>query len=237
MQPFSQLVPVTLLQPPAPAEFGPGPDPKRTRRRPVRGLFAALAVLGLGVLWGLPAFASEALAAPPVAGIAADGLQTLQVGSEVQARGAEADTMTGSLPVAAAPTWISPVEGRLGDGFGPRLVQPVPGVSLFHRGQDIVAQCGRPIRAATSGTVVSAGYWGTYGNWILVDRGDGVAVGYAHESRILVSAGQQVAVGQILGLVGSTGASTGCHLHLEVHLNGVAVNPVPFFQAKDVRLG
>ncbi|MGT2426429.1 M23 family metallopeptidase [Amnibacterium kyonggiense] len=218
--------------------------PSRPRRHPARGVLAAMAVIALGVLWGLPAFASEALDAPPVAGISTDGVQQLAVG-DVDGGGAGADSVSGSaagsvagsLPVVAAPAWMKPVDGHLGDPFGPRPEQPVPGVSLFHRGQDIIAPCGTPIRAAASGTVTTATYWGTYGNWILIDHGDGVAVGYAHESQILVHVGQRVAVGQVIGLVGQTGAATGCHLHLEIHLNGVAVNPVPFFAAKDISLG
>ena len=228
-----------------PAPLAPPPEPPR-RRRPVRGLFAAVAVLGLGVLWGLPAFASEALDAPPVAGVAGDGVQSLQVDADAGTGSASADSVSGSLraaapsiasPVEAGTGWMKPVQGHLGDPFGPRPEQPVPGVNLFHRGQDVVAACGAPIRAAASGTVKAATYWGTYGNWILVDHGDGVAVGYAHESRMLVSVGQHVSEGQLIGLVGQTGAATGCHLHLEVHLNGVAVNPVPFFAAKRISLG
>jgi murein DD-endopeptidase MepM/ murein hydrolase activator NlpD len=207
---------------------------------------AFLAVLGITALYGLPAFASEALDAPPVAGIAADNdVQRLEVGADVVGGGLTTDGATGAAsgaahaqaPVVAGPSWLKPVQGHLGDPFGPRPEQPVPGVSLFHRGQDIVAPCGEQIHAAASGTVTSAGWWGTYGNWILVDHGDGVAVGYAHESRILVSVGQKVHAGQVIGLVGETGAATGCHLHLEVHLNGVAVNPVPFFAGKGIALG
>jgi murein DD-endopeptidase MepM/ murein hydrolase activator NlpD len=199
-----------------------------------------LAVLSLGVVWGLPAFASEAFDAPPVAGIetgSGAGLQQLSVGTGVDDGSVGSDTISGRSPVAAAPAWIKPVDGHLGDPFGPRPEQPVPGVSLFHRGQDIVAPCGSQIRAAASGTVTTATYWGTYGNWILIDHGDGVAVGYAHESQMLVHAGQRISVGQVIGLVGQTGAATGCHLHLEVHLNGVAVNPVPFFAQKHISLG
>jgi murein DD-endopeptidase MepM/ murein hydrolase activator NlpD len=197
-----------------------------------------LAVLALAVVWGLPAFASEAFDAPPVAGIQrSSDLQQLSVGSGVDDGSTTTDSISGSSPVSAAPSWIKPVNGHLGDPFGPRPEQPVPGVSLFHRGQDIVAPCGTQIHAAASGTVTTATYWGTYGNWILIDHGDGVAVGYAHESQILVSVGQKVTVGQVIGLVGQTGAATGCHLHLEVHLNDVAVNPVPFFAAKHISLG
>lgn len=236
MRPFAQLAPAPTPLPPTPTEFVHTCAPTRPRRHGPKGVLAALAVLALGVLWGLPAFASEALNAPPVAGIAVDGVQHMQVGSDVDSESATTDAATGVMPVAAPPSWITPVQGRLGDSFGPRLVQPVPGVSLFHRGQDVVAPCGRPIRAATSGTVTSATYWGTYGNWILIDHGDGIAVGYAHESQILVSVGQRVSVGQVIGLVGQTGAATGCHLHLEVHVNDVAINPVPFFAAKHIPL-
>jgi murein DD-endopeptidase MepM/ murein hydrolase activator NlpD len=247
LQPFSQLAPVAAPLPPAPVEFAPAPEPPR-RRRVGRAAFASLAVMGLGVLWALPAFASEALDAPPVAGIESvdAGVQRLQVEADAGTGSASADAVSGSLraaaPSVASPIdtgngWMKPVQGHLGDPFGPRPEQPVPGVNLFHRGQDVVAPCGGQIRAATSGTVTSATYWGTYGNWILVDRGDGVAVGYAHESRMLVSVGQHVSEGQLIGLVGQTGAATGCHLHLEVHLNGVAVNPVPFFAAKHISLG
>ena len=236
-RPFSQLAPAAAPTPPTPIDFSHAPAPTDRRRRPGRGFVAALAVLALAGLWTLPSFASEALDAPPVAGVDTHDLQTYQVASDVSSGGAGADSVSGSLPVAAAPSWIAPVAGHLGDPFGPRPEQPVPGVSLFHRGQDIVAPCGRQIRAAASGTVTTATYWGTYGNWILIDHGDGVAVGYAHESQMLVGVGQHVSVGQVIGLVGQTGAATGCHLHLEVHLQGVAVNPVPFFAAKHISLG
>jgi murein DD-endopeptidase MepM/ murein hydrolase activator NlpD len=244
VQPFSQLIPVAIPVPSSRHESAPPVEEARPRRRTARGAISMLAVFALAVLWGLPAFASEALAAPPVGGVE-DGsadVQQLSVGG-VEVDGASADGISGaaaatrSAPVAAAPSWLVPVAGRLGDPYGPRPEQPVPGVALFHRGQDIVAPCGAPIRAAASGVVKTATYWGTYGNWILVDHGDGVAVGYAHESRIMVSVGQRVTAGQVIGLVGQTGAATGCHLHLEVHLNGTAVNPVPFFIGKGVPLG
>ena len=232
----ARALPRPLPLPPTPLEVAAEPAPVR-RRRGGRALISVLAVLGLMTLSALPAFASGALDEPPVAGIDVAGVQRLEVGADVTGAGVSADSVTGSLPVAAAPTWINPVRGRLNDGFGPRLARPVPGVSAFHRGQDITAPCGRPIRAAQAGVVTAARYWGSYGNWILIDGGDGVAVGYAHDSRIDVTVGQRVKAGQVIGLVGTTGASTGCHVHVEVQLNGIAVNPLTFFTARQVALG
>jgi murein DD-endopeptidase MepM/ murein hydrolase activator NlpD len=135
--------------------------------------------------------------------------------------------------------WSSPVAGRITDNFGPRPNKPLPGVNDFHRGTDIAASCGSPVFAATTGVVAQAGANGSLGNWILIEHGAGVATGYGHlaPGGILVSAGQSVTAGQLIGMVGTTGASTGCHLHFEVHLDGVAVDAVPFMAARGVSLG
>ncbi|MGO4105315.1 peptidoglycan DD-metalloendopeptidase family protein [Leifsonia sp. YAF41] len=135
--------------------------------------------------------------------------------------------------------WISPVVGTISDGFGPRPVLPTAGVGEFHYGTDVAAGCGSPIRAATDGTVASAGPNGTLGNWVLISNGDGVETGYGHiaDGLTLVAVGDPVAAGQVIAGVGSTGASTGCHLHFEVHLNGVRVDPQPFLAQRGVILG
>jgi murein DD-endopeptidase MepM/ murein hydrolase activator NlpD len=135
--------------------------------------------------------------------------------------------------------WAAPVSGTITDGFGPRPDKPLPGVNEFHRGTDLSAACGTAVFAATGGTVVEARPNGTYGNWILVDHGSGVSTGYAHlrEGGTFVTPGQQVAAGELIGAVGSTGASTGCHLHFEVRINGSAIDAVPFMAARGVRLG
>lgn len=237
-QAFSTLAPPPL--PPEPADFAAAPTPPRRRRGP-KGVLAVLAVLALAGVWVLPAFAGHTFAGASLRSTD-DDVQHLRVGDAVEGGAVSTDALTGSAAVEAAggassDGWMRPLaHAKLGDPFGPRPVQPVAGVSLFHRGQDIIAPCGTPIRAAAAGTVSTAAWWGTYGNWILVDTGNGVAVGYAHESRIAVSVGQRVQEGQVIGYVGETGAATGCHLHLEVHLHGVAVNPVPFFTAKQIPL-
>ena len=98
----------------------------------------------------------------------------------------------------------------------------------MHLGIDIAAPDGTPIVAAKSGTVVSAGWGGGYGNVVVIDHGGGFATAYAHQSKLAVSVGQDVTQGQLIGYVGSTGTSTGNHLHFECRLNGVAQNPRGF---------
>lgn len=238
-QAFSTLAPPP--RPPEPTDFAAAPTRPRRRRGP-KAVLAVLAVSALAAVWVLPAIAGHTTAGASDVRSTDDDVQHLQVGDTVEGGAVSTDAITGSAAVAAAggtssAGWMRPIaHAKLGDPFGPRPVQPVAGVSLFHRGQDLIASCGTPIRAAASGTVTAATWWGTYGNWILVDTGNGVAVGYAHESRIAVSVGQRVDEGQVIGYVGETGAATGCHLHLEVHLHGVAVNPVPFFTAKHIPL-
>jgi murein DD-endopeptidase MepM/ murein hydrolase activator NlpD len=121
--------------------------------------------------------------------------------------------------------FIWPVNGAVASGFGPRT-HPIYGGSRMHTGLDISASQGTPIKAAGDGVVVMAGGNGGYGNWTMVDHGGGLATGYAHQSRIGVRVGQHVSTGEVIGYVGSTGASTGPHLHWEVRVNGNPVNPM-----------
>lgn len=134
--------------------------------------------------------------------------------------------------------WASPTTGFITDGFGWRIA-PLEGASSFHRGTDLAAPCGQNIYAASSGTVVYAGWNGSYGNFILIDHGNGVATGYAHivSGGILVSVGESVVVGENIAHIGSTGLSTGCHLHFEVRIDGVATNAVPYMASQGIHIG
>ena len=116
---------------------------------------------------------------------------------------------------------IRPVSGTITSRFG--VGSKIRRSS--HTGLDIATSTGTPIGAAASGTVTFAGYKGSYGNMIVISHGNGVQTYYAHCSKLYVSAGTQVSQGQSIAAVGSTGNSTGPHLHLEVRLNGVAYNP------------
>ena len=97
--------------------------------------------------------------------------------------------------------------------------------SSAHTGLDISASTGTPIKAAAGGTVTFSGRKGSYGNMVVITHSNGVQTYYAHCNSLNVSAGQTVSQGQTIGTVGSTGNSTGPHLHLEVRVNGVAYNP------------
>lgn len=118
-----------------------------------------------------------------------------------------------------------PVAGSLESGFGGRR-NPFGGSSMeFHSGQDIEAPSGTPISAAASGTVTYAGWMNGYGQLVIIDHGGGLSTRYGHLSRIEANVGQNILRGQQLGLVGSTGRSTGPHLHYEVRINDHPVNP------------
>ncbi|MGH9190138.1 MAG: murein hydrolase activator EnvC family protein [Acidimicrobiales bacterium] len=122
---------------------------------------------------------------------------------------------------------LRPTPAATVSGFGSR-VHPIYGTARMHTGVDFAASMGSPIRAAAAGVVVSSGSYGGYGIATIVDHGGGLATLYAHQSATLVDAGQRVAAGQVIGKVGSTGASTGPHLHFEVRVNGDPVNPMSY---------
>lgn len=122
---------------------------------------------------------------------------------------------------------VLPTKGRFTSPFGYRI-HPISRIRKLHTGQDIGAPTGTTIVAAKDGRVTFAGWRGGYGNCIIIDHGGGVATLYAHQSRLAAGVGAQVTQGQVIGYVGSTGASTGPHLHWEVRINGSPVNPIPY---------
>ena len=123
---------------------------------------------------------------------------------------------------------IWPVEGKLEGGFGGRRNPFGGGGYEFHSGQDIEAQWGAPVIAGASGRVAFVGWQNGYGQLVVVDHGGGLTTRYGHLSHIDVEANQTVSRGQLLGKVGSTGRSTGPHLHYEVRINDQPVNPMQY---------
>ena len=130
---------------------------------------------------------------------------------------------TAAEPTAGGMIW--PVSGRITSGFGPR-VHPILRFTRMHRGVDFGAGWGTPIHAAADGQVTKAGWAGGYGRQVRIAHGGGMATSYSHMSRMAVEPGAQVRQGQLIGFVGSSGLSTGPHLHYEVLQDGRAVNPM-----------
>jgi murein DD-endopeptidase MepM/ murein hydrolase activator NlpD len=127
------------------------------------------------------------------------------------------------------PTTLPVKEAFLGSPFGHRS-DPIVGQRAMHEGIDFNAEAGTPVVAAADGVVLSAGWQSDFGNMIEVDHGDGLTTRYAHLSRMNAKAGSLVKRGERIGAVGSTGRSTGSHLHFEVRMLGVAQNPASFLK-------
>jgi murein DD-endopeptidase MepM/ murein hydrolase activator NlpD len=122
-----------------------------------------------------------------------------------------------------------PVYTRVNSWFGYRR-HPLSGRTVFHEGMDIQAGYGTPVRAAADGSVKKSGWMSGYGQAIVIDHGYGFETLYGHNSRLMVGVGQQVKKGQIICYSGNSGASTGPHLHYEVHIGNQPVNPAPYMK-------
>jgi murein DD-endopeptidase MepM/ murein hydrolase activator NlpD len=219
-------------------------------------VLAAVSTLGLFSVAAVPLLATAGLPADATAMASHGAPQREDASGRIAAPGTR-DSYTAEEPqalVSSAATgdervldtgqlrdqpWALPVAGPITDPYGPRPNHPVAGTRDFHAGTDLAAPCGTPIHAATAGTVVQAERDGTYGNWVLIEHGDGVQTGYAHivDGGTEVAVGQNVEAGQEIARVGATGAATGCHLHFEVRITGKAVDAVPFMAKRGITLG
>lgn len=132
--------------------------------------------------------------------------------------------------IASIPKYVPVKSFSLTSTFGVRY-DPFTGNSAVHAGLDMAGKTGEPIYAAADGTVVTGGRSGAYGNLVEIDHGKGLATRYGHLSAILVQPGAHVRQGQLIARMGSTGRSTGTHLHYEIRLDGRAINPRPFLDA------
>ena len=147
-----------------------------------------------------------------------DGLQAVSADLAAKIRAAQAHSTVQHVSGAGL---IWPVNAPITSPFGWRW-------GRMHEGIDLGAAYGSPIAAAAAGVVIYAGWEGGYGNLVVIDHGGGLATAYGHQSRIAVSVGQSVSQGETIGYVGSTGHSTGPHLHFEVRVNGQAVDPLGY---------
>jgi murein DD-endopeptidase MepM/ murein hydrolase activator NlpD len=147
--------------------------------------------------------------------------QSAQLAAQIRAAQAQNPAAANAPSTVSSSGMIWPVGGAVTSPFGWRW-------GRMHEGIDIGVGYGTPIRAAAAGTVVYCGWEGGYGNLVVLDHGGGIATAYGHQSAIAVSCGQQVSQGQVIGYVGSTGHSTGPHLHFEVRVGGNAVDPLGY---------
>lgn len=166
---------------------------------------------------------------------AIDGIQAQKSDfeSELASLQAESDAIAarlrtiGPAPGGRDPCAARPVPGGIVSPFGPRY-HPILRYTRMHTGADMSAGSGTPIRACRAGTVVISGSQGGYGNAVVIDHGGSMATLYAHQSRIAAPVGATVNAGDVIGYVGSTGMSTGPHLHFEVRLSGNPVDPASY---------
>jgi murein DD-endopeptidase MepM/ murein hydrolase activator NlpD len=197
---------------------------------------------------GLAAVVAAVVSQP----VFAAGIPTLQKGDKIEASAIPtpapaSDSMFHSLFLSwkkadakadAAPGAISvpsskPVQtATYTSGYGVRS-DPFRGSAAMHAGIDLAAPMGTPVYATADGVVDHADWSGGYGNMVEIDHGKGIQTRFGHLSRILVHPGERVVRGQEIALMGSTGRSTGSHLHYEVRIDGHAVNPIPFLQSAD----
>ncbi len=145
--------------------------------------------------------------------------ESAALAAQIRAAQDRAGSTGGGQPSAAGLIW--PCDGVVTSGFGMRW-------GRMHEGIDIGCPYGAPNRAAAAGTVIYAGWMSGYGNLVVIDHGNGLSTAYAHASSLAVGVSQSVAQGQTVSYVGSTGHSTGPHLHFEVRVNGVAVDPLGY---------
>lgn len=142
-------------------------------------------------------------------------------------RASRSQKRTGVSEPEQLPVWIKPASGPLSSLFAARW-------GTFHYGIDFAAAYGSTVKAASAGTVIRAGWYGGYGQIVIIDHGDGVTTRYGHNSALLVSVGDHVEAGDAISKVGSTGQSTGPHCHFEVRIDDVPEDPLAWLEDHDV---
>jgi murein DD-endopeptidase MepM/ murein hydrolase activator NlpD len=147
--------------------------------------------------------------------------QAAAAAAAAAASGASSATTASSNSTISAAGLIWPVSGPVVSGFGPRD-------GRMHEGIDISVASGTPVVASATGTVIHSGWLGGYGNLVVIDHGNGLSTAYAHNSALAVVVGQQVAQGEVISYAGTTGNSSGPHVHFEVRVNGTAVDPLGY---------
>ncbi len=197
---------------------------------------AAAIVFGLMTMGAHPALANSSAASADMTAAARDARTSPISGGDEQFRNLfarwgspDGDVASSPVPVStiAIPSIMPLSAAKLTSNYGMRT-HPVIGGRRNHKGVDLAAPTGTPVLATADGIVSRADLYSSYGLYISLQHGAALETRYAHMSRLAVAAGQRVSKGDIIGYVGSTGRSTGPHLHYEIRMDGVAVNPIPY---------
>jgi murein DD-endopeptidase MepM/ murein hydrolase activator NlpD len=194
---------------------------KKISRKWIVSLLCLLIILLAGIV-GISAHYRQRPSEASVPAIAVEPIPHNESGQNK-----EIEKMARSTDQLATKPSIWPVSGEVTSGFGWRN-SPYGDGSELHPGIDIANNMGTPIVATADGEVVKSGAAGGYGNEVQIDHGNGITTIYGHNSRIIVTVGQSVKKGQIISYLGSTGRSTGPHVHYEIRVNGTAVDPTSF---------
>lgn len=207
-----------------------------------RMVAAAAMLFGFLTMGAHPALANSSAASADMAAAARDARTAPISGGDAQFRnlfasweslgGAEASAPTTSI---AIPSIMPLAAAKLTSNYGMRT-HPVIGGRHNHKGVDLAAPTGTPVYATADGVVSRADHFSSYGLYVALQHGAALETRYAHMSRLAVAAGERVSKGDIIGYVGSTGRSTGPHLHYEVRMDGVAVNPIPYMVESEAQL-
>jgi len=216
------------------------------RRFTASGRRQALAAGAMAVLFGFPGLGAAqaihrsgpatAMGGPLVAASSTEATADLKADQQFRSLFNSWKKLDGPQQGAIAIPSVQPVAKlNFTSNFGIRS-DPFRGTAAMHAGVDIPGPVGTPVYATADGIVDHAERSGGYGNMVEIDHGKGIATRYGHLSRILVASGTRVTRGQLIALMGSTGRSTGPHLHYEVRIDGHAVNPVPFLTSADYLL-
>jgi murein DD-endopeptidase MepM/ murein hydrolase activator NlpD len=211
-------------------------DRYRGRRRapaPPRSRYVAVvttAFVGAGIVaFGAGASIKDAKTDALVGDTALSELSSARVEAADRANRGEDRALSTSI-TQAPNAWVLPAHDyRLSSVFGQRW-------GRAHKGVDLAVDEGTPVAAMHDGVIVLARYNGGFGYCVIIDHGNGVKTLYGHNSRLMLKEGTRVKAGDIIALAGTTGHSTGPHIHLEVHVNDVAVNPTPWFKQQGVDL-
>jgi murein DD-endopeptidase MepM/ murein hydrolase activator NlpD len=195
---------------------------------------AAVSAAAFAVGSVLPQKVSASTTAALTSGHLSDSIPESSIGADstgrtTDSRASRSQSRSGVAEPEEQALWQLPADAEISSLFAARW-------GTFHYGIDFAAGYGSTVHAASEGTVIRAGWYGGYGNVVIIDHGNGITTRYGHNSKLLVTVGEHVDAGTPISLVGSTGDSTGPHCHFEVRIDDKPIDPLPWLKEHDVKI-